>query len=202
MTRQTLDVLCVSGSRRSPSRTAALAGALAAALGEHGASCRIWDLAHRPVLGGAVARPDGGARAHDFAHAVGAADAVVLASPVYHNSCSGLLKSALDELGGELRRKPVALASCAASGRSPQALDHLRIVVRALGALVVPAQVVSSAVDHASDEPGHPLRNLAVIERVAVVTDELLWLAGLVVDDQPTLRARESRDARTLEPIP
>lgn len=179
-----LDVLCVSGSPRLPSRTAALTGAIAAELAAGGARCWTWDLADRPVLGGAVARPHAGATSSEFVRAVGAADAVVLASPVYHNSCSGLLKSALDELDGELRRKPVALLS-SASSRSTQALDHLRLVARALGAVVVPGQVVSSAVDHAGPECRHLLRDRAVIERVSAVAAELLWLAWLIADAPP-----------------
>jgi len=192
-----LDVLCVAGSTRPASRTAALAGATAAALVDRGARCRVWDLAERPVLGAAFG---GGPEAAEFAAAVAAADAVVLASPVYHNSCSGLLKTALDELGCELRGTPVALVSCASSSRSSQALDHLRLVARALGALVVPAQVVSLAVDHAGGEPDQRLCDRAVIDRVAVVADELLWLARLIADARPP-RARQPRDARTLEPI-
>lgn len=200
MTRA-LDVLCIAGSPRRPSRTAALARAIAAELTGRGACCRVWDLADRPVRGGALAGGCEVANAREFVRAVAAADAVVLASPVYHNSCSGLLKSALDELAGELRHKPLALVSCASSSRSSQALDHLRLIARALGALVVPAQVVSRAVDHADGESDHRLCDLAVIDRVGVVADELLWLARLIAGAQPPHRA-QPRPARTLEAIP
>lgn len=196
----TLDVLCVAGSARRPSRTAALADAVATALAGRGASCRVWDLADRPVLGNAAVSARDVAAAREFPTAVAAADAVVLASPVYHSSCSGLLKAALDELDCELRHKPVALVSTASSNRSPQALDHLRLVARALGALVVPAQVVSRADDHADRDSHHRLCDLAVIDRVAVVADELLWLARLVADTQPP-RVPQPRFDLTLEPI-
>lgn len=201
MTARPLDVLCVSGSPRHPSRTAALTAAIAAALRERGARCRFWDLAERPVLGGAVTRAHDAADGRELARAAVAADAVVLASPVYHNSCSGLMKAALDELDDELRRKPVALASCAASARCPHAVDHLRLVARALGALVLPVQVVSCAFDHAGREAGYRLRDGAVVERVVAVADELVWLAGLIALQRPA-PAREARAAaRTLEPI-
>jgi FMN reductase len=194
-------VLCVAGSARRPSRTAALADATAAQLAARGASCRVWDLADRPVLGAAVAGVRELATTREFVRAVAAADAVVLASPVYHNSCSGLLKCALDELGPQLRHKPVALVSCSSSSRSAQALDHLRLVARALGGLVIPAQVVSRAIDHAGRDAGHRVCDRAIIDRVAVVADELLWLARLIADARPP-RASQARADRSLEPIP
>jgi azobenzene reductase len=195
-----LDILCVVGSPRLPSRTMALTCAMAGGLADGGACCRIWNLACRPVLGGAVARPPATAETFDFVRAVGAADAVVLASPVYHNSFSGLLKAALDELDGELRRKPVALMSSAAAGRSPQALDHLRLVARALGAVVVPGQVVSRAIDHAGPECEHQLREPVVVERVSALAEELLWLARLVAD-APPLCAAGPPGARSKESV-
>jgi azobenzene reductase len=196
-----LEVLCVTGSPRHPSRTMALVCAIADALERRAARCAIWNLAERPVLGKAAAQPLQVPAAREFGRAVHAADAVVLASPVYHNSCSGLLKAALDELTVELGRKPVALASSAASCRGAQALDHLRLVVRALGGIAIPAQVVSRASDHADAHAGYRLEDPAALDRVTIVTDELVWLAGLLAYGDP-LRSPDGRGARTLEPTP
>jgi azobenzene reductase len=196
-----LEVLCVAGSPRRPSRTAALACAIAAALERRAVRCEVWSLAECPVLGEVAGRPPDVLAARRFARAVSSADAIVLASPVYHNSCSGLLKSALDELTVEVCRKPVALASSAASYRSPQALDHLRLVVRALGGIAIPAQVVSLSADHADADGEYRLEDPATLNRVAVVADELVWLAGLLADTRRS-RQPDRRGGRILEPMP
>jgi NAD(P)H-dependent FMN reductase len=193
-----LEVLCVAGSPRRPSRTAALVCAIATALERRSVRCEIWNLADRPVLGEAAAGPRETRAAREFASAVGAADALVLASPVYHNSCTGLLKLALDELTAELSRKPVMLASSAASCRSAQALDHLRLIVRALGGIAIPGQVVSRAMDHADYHDGYRLQDPATIERVTVVVDELVWLGGELADARPS-SAPDRRATQTLE---
>jgi NAD(P)H-dependent FMN reductase len=95
----------------------------------------------------------------------------------------------------------VALASSAASCRSAQALDHLRLVVRALGGIAIPAQVVSLAADHAEAHADYRLEDPAALNRVSVVADELVWLAGLLTDSRPA-RAPDRRAARTLERTP
>jgi azobenzene reductase len=176
-----LDILCVSGSPRNPSRTGALTCAIAAALTRRTVRSEIWNLADRPVLGHAVGQPREIPAAREFARAISAADAVVLASPVYHNSYSGLLKSALDELTVELSRKPVALAS-AAGGLSAQALDHLRLIVRALGGIAIPTQVVSRAVDHGERHDGYRLQDPTTMERVTIMADELVWLGTVLAE--------------------
>jgi NAD(P)H-dependent FMN reductase len=57
-----------------------------------------------------------------------------------------VLKSALDYLTlRDLRYRPVALASH--GGRSTQALDHLRIAVRGLLGVAIPAQICTREAD-------------------------------------------------------
>jgi NAD(P)H-dependent FMN reductase len=69
------------------------------------------------------------------------ADAVVLGSPVYHGSYSGVLKNALDYCGfDEFDGKTVGLLAVAGGGFPVTALEHLRSVCRALNAWVLPHQ--------------------------------------------------------------
>jgi NAD(P)H-dependent FMN reductase len=74
--------------------------------------------------------------------AVGAADSVVLGTPVYHGSYAAPLKNALDYCGfDEFENTTIGLL-CVAGGSFPiTPLDHLRSVCRALNAWVVPHQV-------------------------------------------------------------
>lgn len=72
---------------------------------------------------------------------LGAGDAILLATPMYHGSYASPLKTALDHCGfDEFEAKTVGLL-CASGGRFPiTALDHLRSVCRALDAWVLPTQ--------------------------------------------------------------
>jgi NAD(P)H-dependent FMN reductase len=86
--------------------------------------------------------------AHEFARRVRAADAVLLGSPMYHGSYSGVLKNALDHCGfDEFEGKTVGLLGVAGGAFPITALEHLRSVCRALDAWVLPHQ---AAVPHAS----------------------------------------------------
>ncbi|WP_416841159.1 NADPH-dependent FMN reductase [Haloferax sp. DFSO52] len=69
------------------------------------------------------------------------ADAVILGTPVYHGSYSGVLKNALDYCGfDEFSHKTVGLLAVAGGSFPVTALDHLRSVCRSLNAWVLPHQ--------------------------------------------------------------
>lgn len=76
------------------------------------------------------------------------ADAIILATPMYHGSYSAPLKNALDYCGfDEFENKTVGLLAVAGGSFPITALDHLRSVLRALDAWVLPYQ---AAVPNAS----------------------------------------------------
>lgn len=74
---------------------------------------------------------------------VGAAQGVLLGSPEYHNSFSGVLKNALDLMGGdEFRGKVFGLLGVAGgSTGAVSTLGHLRAVVRGVGGWSLPVQI-------------------------------------------------------------
>ncbi|MBS3760137.1 NADPH-dependent FMN reductase [Halodesulfurarchaeum sp.] len=68
-------------------------------------------------------------------------DAILLGTPVYHGSYSAPLKNALDYCGfDEFENTTVGLMAVAGGGFPLPALDHLRGVLRALDAWVLPFQ--------------------------------------------------------------
>lgn len=75
--------------------------------------------------------------------ALAAADAVLLASPVYRASFTGALKNLLDLTPVEaLRAKPVGIVAMGATSHHYLGVDwHLRAVLSWFGALVVPTSV-------------------------------------------------------------
>lgn len=125
-------VLC--GNPRTGSRTSAAARAFAGALleaGEHSASPTVVELAD---LGGTVI--DGGPDVDAAVAAVLAADVLVVATPVYKASYTGLLKAFLDRIGGGQLAATVAIPFIVAGAPIHRlAADvHLRPLLVELGA--------------------------------------------------------------------
>lgn len=67
------------------------------------------------------------------------ADAIILGTPMYHGSYSGVLKNAIDHFGfEEFENKTVGLLVVSGGGFPLPALEHLRSVCRSLNAWVLP----------------------------------------------------------------
>jgi FMN reductase len=92
------------------------------------------------------------------------ADALVVSTPIYSASYSGLFKMLIDVLPADsLRGKPVLLGATGGTARHSLAIDHaLRPLFAYLGALVAPVAVFAASEDWGSVEAG---RLSARIER-------------------------------------
>src|SRR5262249_28572750 len=103
------------------------------------------------------------------------ADAVVLATPVYHGAFSGLLKNALDHLKGDaFTHLPVGTLAAGGGPRSASvACDQLRSIIRALGGWSTPTHVGMSYGDVSDEGPHEDLR-----ERIADMVAELKSFPG------------------------
>ncbi len=90
--------------------------------------------------------------------AIAAADAVVLATPVYRGSLTGTLKNLLDQLPIEaLEGKAVGLVAMGATPHHYLGADrHLRDVLTFFGALVTPVSVYLTSADFADGVPTDP----------------------------------------------
>ena len=110
----------------------------------------------------------------EFARAAAEADGFVLASPVYHNSYTGVLKNALDSLGDDqFEGKPIGLVG----HKGIQPVDHLRIVVRSVGAYAITRQVVTRKNEFRATADGYVLDSETLTHRINVFCDELLdWI--------------------------
>jgi FMN reductase len=108
--------------------------------------------------------------------AVAAADGVIVVSPVFQASFSGLFKSFVDVLDdGALKGTPVLLAATAGTARHSLVLEHaLRPVFTHLKAVTVPTAVFAAAEDWGSTgAAGSGLKT-----RVGVAADELADLVA------------------------
>jgi FMN reductase len=74
--------------------------------------------------------------------AVSAADGLILATPEYHGSISGVLKNTLDLLGfDELSGKVTGMISVLGGQPNSNALNDLRVIMRWVHGWVIPEQV-------------------------------------------------------------
>jgi FMN reductase len=109
--------------------------------------------------------------------ALASADVVLLATPVYRGSITGVLKNLLDHTPVEaLERKPVAIVAMGASQHHYLGAErHLRDVLAFFGALVCPVAVYLSSADFTDGAPGESaaaqldalLGELAALSRAA-----------------------------------
>lgn len=109
-----------------------------------------------------------------FRMAVYNADAVVFASPVYHNSFSGVLKNAIDHLTIEVMQyKPTGLLSHGGN-RSPQAVDHLRIIMRGVHSVAIPTQVCTDKGDYSNTKGTIKVTSPDILNRISRFNQELI----------------------------
>lgn len=75
-------------------------------------------------------------------NAVKQADGLILATPEYHGSVSGVLKNALDLMGfDELSNKVAGLISVLGGQSNSNALNDLRVILRWVHGWVIPEQI-------------------------------------------------------------
>lgn len=148
---KTYKVVAVSGSLQKPSRTLVLAEHIVAALGEalpiEAEVITLDELA--PHLAGALYRSQLPAAAERRIAAIESADVLVVASPVYRASYSGLFKHLFDFVGQDaLIDTPVLLAATGGSDRHALVIDHqLRPLFSFFQSLTLPIGVYASESD-------------------------------------------------------
>lgn len=119
---------------------------------------------------------------NDIAERLEKADALILVTPEYHGSFSGVLKNALDHYWAEFDKKPIAVAT-ASSGRMGgiNASVQLQHVILSLGAYPLPLKLLTPEVSKAFDESGN-LINDRVERSAKKFLDEFLWFASALVN--------------------
>ncbi|MFJ4650557.1 helix-turn-helix domain-containing protein [Nocardia sp. NPDC088792] len=123
--------------------------------------------------------------------AVGGAQSVVLVAEVRNSTCSNAINNALDGLGrGCLSRKPVGIVVIDES-RGTRAIDHLRLVMAGLDAVVIPYSPAFADEDLHDGLPPDPVRRF---------TDELCWF-GERLDSATAEPHRAEGEDRGLVPV-
>ena len=161
-----LRIVGVSGSLREPSKTTALVRELVdeVAAREH-AETRLIEVATLgPLFAGALRREDLQPEVEDALRAIETADLLIVASPVYRASFTGLFKHLFDFVGQyALVGTPVLLAATGGGERHALILEHqMRPLFGFFQALTLPVGVYASDTDF----DGYELSSDAVKRRI------------------------------------
>ncbi|HVK45779.1 MAG TPA: NAD(P)H-dependent oxidoreductase, partial [Micropruina sp.] len=136
---EAMNVLVLVGSTRAASYNARMAEAVVAALPAHVAVSRF-DLTTLPFYDAdADAAGELGEVVDVFRRGVAAADAIVIATPVYNGSMSASVKNAIDTAsrprpGASISGVPVGVVTAASNARAAGVLEHVRLSLRIAGA--------------------------------------------------------------------
>ena len=171
-------VVAVSGSLHEPSKTTALVRAIAAAVAERAAvEIEVIELTDiGPSLAGTLRRDHLPANVEEKLLAIEAADLLIVGSPVYRASFTGLFKHLFDFVGQyELVGKPVLLAATGGGERHALIIEHqLRPLFAFFQALTLPLGVYASDTDFA----GYVIESEVLRSRIALAAERALPLVG------------------------
>lgn len=173
----TIRIAGFAGSLSTPSRTRTLVETIATrSAARFGAEAATWDLTDlQPSLGaaGTLDALDAGTRA--IVDALLAADALIVGSPVYKGSYTGLFKHLFDLIEpGALAGKPVLLTATGGGDKHALVLEHqLRPLFGFFEAATLPTAIYAGAADFVDGQPAAP----ALIERIDRAVGQLApWL--------------------------
>jgi NAD(P)H-dependent FMN reductase len=110
------------------------------------------------------------------------ADAMVLVSPEYHGSFSGVLKNALDFYWAEFKKKPIGVVTTG-SGKMGgiNASTQMQHVILSLGAYPLPTKLLIAEIQHAFTDKFEPLRE-DIVRNSERFLNEFSWFANAIVN--------------------
>jgi len=173
-----LTTVAVTGNLGQPSRTVALAKSISAAVAalieteQH-----LVDISEvGPFLGQALQRSQLSGEAEQAIRLIEGADVLVVASPVYKGSYTGLFKHLFDFIAPDaLIEKPVVLAATGGTDRHALIIEHqLRPLFSFFRAHTVPTALYAIE----SDFDGHRLKNSELLARVSAAARQVATLLG------------------------
>lgn len=169
-----MTIVGISGTLHSPSKTdrvlAEILSAASARTGAQTATIEVLGLGHAIV--DALAAPPGAELAAAYERVLGA-EALVVATPVYKGSYTGLLKAFVDPIGQDaLADKPVLLAAVGGDDQHSLVIDQeLRPLFGFFGAATLPRGVYARGADLGDPEALSPRLQDAIdaaVERLAL----------------------------------
>ena len=187
-------LIAIAGSVHRPSRSRALAEAIAAAtLDRVDTQLTVLDLIDiGPGLGAAFSRAALSPEALYAVEGIEQADAVIAVSPVYKGSYTGLFKHLFDFVKPEtMLNKPVVIGATGGGHRHGLVVEHqLRPLFGFFSALTVPTSVYASDPEFSEGIPSDPLLR----ERIELASAQL---SALLIGRQRPLPLPSAKLAAT-----
>lgn len=182
-----LKVVAVSGSLHAPSKTTALVNEILASLGrELSIDAHLIEVNEIGAdFAGALRRDQVSAAVEEELQRIEAADLLVVASPVYRASFTGLFKHLFDFVGQyALVDKPVLLAATGGSDRHALIIEHqFRPLFGFFQALTLPIGIYASDNDFAD----YRVTSLDLQERIDLAVSRALPLIRLNVAEADSI---------------
>jgi FMN reductase len=170
-----LKIVGFAGSWSRPSRTRNLVDAVATAAAQRiGGVAEGYDLTDLVYsLGTTLSVAEAPADIATLIHSIVTADALVVGSPVYKGTYTGLFKHLFDLIDPRaLKDKPVVLAATGGSERHALVLDHgLRPLFAFFSADIIATGVYATEPDFRDYQPSSP----ALVSRIERAAIELSW---------------------------
>lgn len=187
-----LHIVGFAGSASRPSRTRNLVETIASTAAERtGAQVSICDLTEiHPSLGSTLdpraAPPD----LVGLIETIANADALIVGSPVYKGTYTGLFKHLFDLIEPKaLKDKPIVLSATGGSERHALVLDHgLRPLFAFFSADIVATGVYATEPDFIDYQP----QSATITARISRAAEELAWRLGGTRSEIPTPRFVEA----------
>lgn len=182
---QTFKFVGFAGSSSRPSRTRNLVEAITYTAAKRiGATATIYDLNEiHPSLGSTLEPSKAPADLAALIEAITNADALIVGSPVYKGTYTGLFKHLFDLIEPKaLKDKPVVLSATGGSERHALVLDHgLRPLFAFFSADIVATGVYATEPDFTEYQPS----SKALLSRIDRVALELSWRINTARDEFP-----------------
>jgi azobenzene reductase len=152
-----MKVMIVAGSNRKNATSTALCHYIARVMEENGCEVKLFDLYQNPLpfYCKDIASDDANVRV--LKEGLLEADGIVLATPDYHGSVSGVLKNALDFVGFDHFDGKVTLSVSSAGGAvGVSSLQHLQTIVRNVHGINCPEWISIGGMQRAFSPDGVP----------------------------------------------
>ncbi|AJY77027.1 NADPH-dependent FMN reductase [Paenibacillus beijingensis] len=151
-----MNIVIIAGSNRKGATSTRLAEYVEGLIKEQHANVKLFDLYRSPVPFYSTDQPySDHAALKELKQAVLNADGIILATPEYHGSISGVLKNALDHLSQEhFGNKPVLSMSSSGGAVGVSSLQQLQAIVRNLHGINMPEWISIGGEQRNWFEPG------------------------------------------------
>jgi len=178
-----MKVVIISGSVRTGRQSQKAAQYLEKELLGRGIGTEIIDLADYslPIMEERITRdPEAPEAALQISEKLKFADAIVLVTPEYHGSFSGVLKNALDYFGPEFSKKVVGVVTVSGGKMGGiNASVQLQHVILSMGAFPLPQKFLVGEIQNAFDEELKPKTEL-LAKQAAKFIEEFAWFAEAI----------------------